>query len=130
MSTLGRIDSGGRGGAPVREASPLQVGDDATVASGVAEAARGAKLRPLLALLPYVARYRGRALCALVALVVAALTTLVVPIADGGFPRSTSKLVWPLAVTRVTSTSLALGNWSNQAKVMSVNAPGSAQSSV
>ena len=55
--------------------------DDASVASGVAEAARGAKLRPLLALLPYVARYRGRALCALVALVVAALTTLVVPVA-------------------------------------------------
>ena len=81
MSTLGRIDSGGRGGAPAREAGPLQAGDDASVASGAAEAARGAKLRPLLALLPYVARYRGRALCALVALVVAALTTLVVPIA-------------------------------------------------
>jgi ATP-binding cassette subfamily B protein len=38
-------------------------------------------LRPLLALMPYVARYRGRALLALVALVVAALTTLVVPVA-------------------------------------------------
>ena len=41
----------------------------------------GAKLRPLLALMPYIARYRGRALLALVALVVAALTTLVVPVA-------------------------------------------------
>ena len=40
-----------------------------------------AKLRPLLGLLPYVARYRGRATLALVALVVAALTTLVVPVA-------------------------------------------------
>ncbi len=39
------------------------------------------RLRPLLALMPYVARYRGRALVALVALVVAALTTLVVPVA-------------------------------------------------
>ncbi|MBN9001780.1 MAG: ABC transporter, partial [Rhizobiales bacterium] len=38
-------------------------------------------LRPLLALAPYVARYRGRAFLALIALVVAALTTLVVPIA-------------------------------------------------
>ena len=38
-------------------------------------------LRPLLALAPYVGRYRGRAFLALVALVVAALTTLVVPIA-------------------------------------------------
>ncbi|SEH49415.1 ABC transporter ATP-binding protein/permease [Tardiphaga sp. OK245] len=40
-----------------------------------------AKLRPLLALAPYVARYRGRALLALVSLTVAAVTTLVVPVA-------------------------------------------------
>lgn len=40
-----------------------------------------AKLRPLLALAPYVARYRGRAALAFVALTVAALTTLLVPIA-------------------------------------------------
>src|SRR6266700_2631425 len=52
-----------------------------------------ARLRPLLALAPYVARYRGRALLALVALTVAALTTLLVPVAvrrmiDFGFtPR-------------------------------------------
>ena len=39
------------------------------------------RLRPLLALAPYVARYRGRALLAFIALTVAALTTLVVPIA-------------------------------------------------
>ena len=41
----------------------------------------GRRLRPLLALMPYVGRYRGRAMLALVALIVAALTTLVVPIA-------------------------------------------------
>jgi ATP-binding cassette subfamily B protein len=41
----------------------------------------GAKLRPLLALAPYVARYRGRALLAFISLTVAAITTLVVPIA-------------------------------------------------
>jgi ATP-binding cassette subfamily B protein len=40
-----------------------------------------ARLRPLLALMPYVARYRGRAILALVALTVAAVTTLLVPIA-------------------------------------------------
>jgi ATP-binding cassette, subfamily B, bacterial len=40
-----------------------------------------AKLRPLLALAPYVARYRGRALLALVSLIIAALTTLTVPVA-------------------------------------------------
>jgi ATP-binding cassette subfamily B protein len=38
-------------------------------------------LRPLASLLPYVKRYRGRALAALAALVVAALTTLVLPVA-------------------------------------------------
>jgi ATP-binding cassette subfamily B protein len=38
-------------------------------------------LRPLISLLPYVKRYRGRALAALAALIVAALTTLVLPVA-------------------------------------------------
>jgi ATP-binding cassette subfamily B protein len=40
-----------------------------------------AKLRPLMALLPYVARYRGRAFLALISLTIAAITTLVVPVA-------------------------------------------------
>src|ERR1044072_6582393 len=44
-------------------------------------AGTGAKLRPLLALAPYVARYRGRALLAFRALTIAAITTLVVPVA-------------------------------------------------
>ena len=39
------------------------------------------KLRPLIALAPYVARYRGRAVLALIALTVAAMTTLLVPVA-------------------------------------------------
>ena len=42
---------------------------------------RRINLRPLASLLPYIVRYRGRALAALGALVVAALTTLIVPIA-------------------------------------------------
>jgi ATP-binding cassette subfamily B protein len=41
----------------------------------------GAKLRPLLALAPYIARYRGRALLAFISLTIAAITTLVVPVA-------------------------------------------------
>ena len=40
-----------------------------------------ARLRPLLELVPYVARYRGRALLALISLTIAAITTLVVPVA-------------------------------------------------
>jgi len=47
-----------------------------------AQAAKsGARLRPLLALAPYVARYRVRAILALIALTVAAMTTLLVPVA-------------------------------------------------
>src|ERR1700723_3541520 len=42
---------------------------------------RKVKLRPLTSLLPYVKRYRGRALGAVGALILAALTTLIVPIA-------------------------------------------------
>jgi ATP-binding cassette, subfamily B, bacterial len=56
------------------------------------------KLRPLLSLMPYVARYRWQAIAALVALVVAAITTLVVPIAvrrmiDFGFSRESVTLI-------------------------------------
>ncbi len=40
-----------------------------------------AKLRPLVALWPYVRRYRGRVFLALISLTVAALTTLLVPLA-------------------------------------------------
>src|SRR3954470_19718182 len=49
--------------------------------AAAAPAARKAKLRPLRLLVPYVMRYRGRAAAALVALLTAAITTLVVPIA-------------------------------------------------
>src|SRR5712672_1485386 len=46
-----------------------------------APAKSGARLRPLLALAPYVARYRGRAVLALISLTIAAITTLLVPVA-------------------------------------------------
>ena len=59
---------------------------------------RKLKLKPLALLLPYIAHYRGRAAAALVALVVAALTTLVVPIAvrrmiDFGFSAKAAQLI-------------------------------------
>jgi ATP-binding cassette subfamily B protein len=60
--------------------------------------ARTRRLRPLAALLPYVARYRGRALAALAALIVAALVTLAVPVAvrrmiDVGFSSANTSLI-------------------------------------
>ena len=44
-------------------------------------AKRSPRLRPLLALAPYVARYRGRAVLAFISLTIAAITTLAVPVA-------------------------------------------------
>ena len=62
----------------------LQNGQPALAASPDAEAAKPAsrrKLRPLLTLLPFALRYRGRIALALVSLLVAALATLAVPLA-------------------------------------------------
>ena len=60
--------------------------------------AQSRKLRPLLSLIPYVARYRWQASAALIALLVAAGATLVVPIAvrrmiDFGFSRDSASLI-------------------------------------
>ena len=69
------------------------------VAGAPAPQARGKlKLKPLARLAPYIARYRGRALAALAALVVAALTTLLVPVAvrrmiDFGFSDKAVQLI-------------------------------------
>jgi len=59
---------------------------------------RKGRLRPLMALVPYIGRYRGRALLALVALTVAALATLTVPLAvrrmiDFGFSRDNASML-------------------------------------
>src|ERR1700710_241700 len=70
-----RVDKAGLPDHPRAEPSPIEAQLTQTPATG------RAKLRPLLALAPYVARYRGRAFLAFIALTVAALTTLIVPVA-------------------------------------------------
>jgi ATP-binding cassette, subfamily B, bacterial len=80
MSAVERLDD------PNGEMPPLHDSDPAGTASLEAAltplpAKRRAQLRPLLALAPYVARYRWRAILALISLTVAAITTLVVPVA-------------------------------------------------
>jgi ATP-binding cassette, subfamily B, bacterial len=92
MSAVERLEERHGEASPKPDAEPDAV---SRVEADLAElpAKSRARLRPLLALAPYVARYRGRALLALVALTVAALTTLLVPVAvrrliDFGFtPR-------------------------------------------
>jgi ATP-binding cassette subfamily B protein len=59
---------------------------------------RKLQIKPLARLWPYVAKYRGRALAAVAALIVAALTTLVVPVAvrrmiDFGFSDKAIQLI-------------------------------------
>src|SRR5678815_842162 len=59
---------------------------------------RSLNLRPLAGLVPYIMRYRGRAAAALAALIVASLTTLVVPVAvrrmiDFGFSDKALQLI-------------------------------------
>jgi ATP-binding cassette, subfamily B, bacterial len=69
MSAVERLEEEA-GGAPLAAAEAV-----------AAPAKSRARLRPLVALSPYVARYRGRAFLALIALTIAALTTLLVPVA-------------------------------------------------
>jgi ATP-binding cassette, subfamily B, bacterial len=69
------------GGNPLRAAA--EPAEASSIEAQLTQSARSgrARLRPLLALVPYVARYRGRAVLAFIALTVAAVTTLLVPIA-------------------------------------------------
>jgi ATP-binding cassette subfamily B protein len=79
MSTAEQLEDIG-GGAPPRRDALLE--EEAFIETQLTHPAKsGAKLRPLLALAPYVARYRGRAALAFVSLTIAAITTLVVPVA-------------------------------------------------
>ncbi len=87
------------GVVPAETAPPIApVPDAAAIAAAAAPEKRKVNLRPLVSLLPYLNRYRGRALAALCALVLAALTTLVVPIAvrrmiDFGFTERGIELI-------------------------------------
>jgi len=74
MNDMAGGEGRGLGATAARQAAPLTT--DAEAAPG-----RKPKLRPLLALWPHVARYRGHIAAALAALVVASLATLAVPVA-------------------------------------------------
>jgi ATP-binding cassette subfamily B protein len=70
----------------------------AAPAPEAAESSRRIRVRPLLALLPYVMRYRGKVVAALIALLVAAAATLAVPLAvrrmiDFGFSAERISLI-------------------------------------
>jgi len=78
--------------------APNELAASAAPDAAPAAPARAAKLRPLRILVPYAMRYRGRILLALVALLVASMATLVVPIAvrrmiDFGFSEERIGLI-------------------------------------
>jgi len=76
MSATERLDHQGNAvRPPVVERSAEPFGETLTGEAVV----RTSRLRPLLALGPYVGRYRGRAILALISLTIAAATTLIVP---------------------------------------------------
>src|SRR6201995_1214157 len=77
MTALEQVEAQGNGTPPRPESAAEAIETE------IAElpAKSRARLRPLFALAPYVARYRGRAFLALISLTIAAITTLVVPIA-------------------------------------------------
>jgi ATP-binding cassette subfamily B protein len=87
---------------------------------------RSARLRPLLALAPYVARYRGRVGLAFVSLTIAAITTLVVPVAvrrmiDFGFtPEGIAKINSYFSVMIAVVAVLALASASRFYLVMTI----------
>src|SRR6202521_225905 len=86
MSAVERLEDRRDEAAPGRDVATEQTSSIETASSIEAAltlepAKRSARLRPLLVLAPYVARYRGRACLALVSLTVAAITTLLVPVA-------------------------------------------------
>ncbi|WP_291685984.1 ABC transporter ATP-binding protein/permease [Bradyrhizobium sp.] len=80
MSAVERLEDGLGETPPRRDVDPSEASAIEAQLAGPAAKPR-ARLRPLVALAPYVGRYRGRAFLALIALTVAAITTLVVPVA-------------------------------------------------
>src|ERR1700758_4913398 len=126
MSAVERLDEGQGGlqgglGAQPDGAVAEALGIDAETST-----ARRSKLRPLMALAPYVACYRGRAILALIALTVAALTTLLVPIAvrrmiDFGFtPRGIALINSYFSVMIAVVAVLALASASRYYLVMTI----------
>jgi ATP-binding cassette subfamily B protein len=122
MSAVERLDEGQGGLAP----QPDETAAQALAIDDAVAPERRSKLRPLLALAPYIARYRGRAILALIALTVAAITTLLVPVAvrrmiDFGFtPKGIALINSYFSVMIAVVAVLALASASRYYLVMTI----------
>jgi ATP-binding cassette subfamily B protein len=130
MSAVERLEERGDQQASARDlasdtsaAATASAIEDALTTS---PAKRSARLRPLLALAPYVARYRGRVMLAFIALTIAALTTLIVPVAvrrmiDFGFtPEGIAKINSYFSVMIAVVAVLAIASASRYYLVMTI----------
>src|ERR1700748_3582461 len=79
MTAVERLDDNTGETRPLPDPTPPETSVDAVLTEPPTKAK--SRVRPLMGLAPYLARYRGRVALALVSLTVAAITTLVVPIA-------------------------------------------------
>jgi ATP-binding cassette subfamily B protein len=129
MSAVDRLEERGEPTAPEnRAAAGAAFEPGASIEAGLTSqpAERSARLRPLLALSPYVARYRGRVTLAFISLTVAAITTLVVPIAvrrmiDFGFtPEGIARINSYFSVMIAVVGVLALASASRFYLVMTI----------
>ena len=128
MSAVERLEDRGEQTAPGGDAAaePGVVASPLDAALNAAPAVRTARLRPLLALAPYMARYRGRVTLAFISLTVAAITTLVVPVAvrrmiDFGFtPEGIARINSYFSVMIAVVGVLALASASRFYLVMTI----------
>ncbi|SDT41618.1 ABC transporter transmembrane domain-containing protein [Bradyrhizobium canariense] len=124
MSAVERLD-GSDGETPLQDPAPAEASSIETVLTE-SPAKNRARLRPLLALAPYIARYRWRAILAVVSLTVAAITTLVVPVAvrrmiDFGFtPKGIAMINSYFGVMILVVAVLALASASRYYLVMTI----------
>ena len=120
----GRRDEVPRRGVAAEATAAIETSIEAVLTSSRDKP--NARLRPLLALAPYVARYRGRAALALVSLTIAAITTLVVPVAvrrmiDFGFtPEGIARINSYFSVMIAVVAVLALASASRFYLVMTI----------
>ena len=131
MSAVERLEDGREQTAPkegvaAEPSAVLEPAASTEAALTLQPSERRARLRPLLALAPYVARYRGRATLAFISLTVAAITTLIVPVAvrrmiDFGFtPEGIARINSYFSVMIAVVGVLALASASRFYLVMTI----------
>jgi ATP-binding cassette subfamily B protein len=124
MTAVERLDDATGETRPLRDPTPPETSVEAVLTETPAK--DRSRLRPLVALAPYLMRYRWRALLALIALTVAAATTLIVPVAvrrmiDFGFtPKGIAMINSYFSVMIAVVVVLALASASRYYLVMTL----------